>query len=70
LLIDGAVEEIPQALISQLADGARVATGIVERGVTRLYAGRTSGKALGMQSLADLEMVRLPGFERPHSFQF
>jgi protein-L-isoaspartate(D-aspartate) O-methyltransferase len=46
LFIDGAVEEVPAALVQQLADGARVVTGLVERGVTRLCSGRViSGAA-------------------------
>ncbi|KKW89401.1 MULTISPECIES: protein-L-isoaspartate O-methyltransferase family protein [Sphingobium] len=70
LLIEGAVEEVPAALVEQLADGARVSTGIVERGVTRLCSGRVVAGALGLASLADLEMVVLPGFAAPERFVF
>lgn len=70
LFIDGAVEEVPAALVQQLADGARVVTGIIERGVTRLCGGRAAAGVLGLASLADLEMVVLPGFAAPEQFVF
>ncbi|CAD7336792.1 protein-L-isoaspartate O-methyltransferase [Sphingomonadales bacterium 56] len=70
LFIDGAVQEVPAALIAQLADGARVVTGLVERGVTRLCSGRVVSGVLGLVSLTDLEMVVLPGFAAPERFVF
>jgi protein-L-isoaspartate(D-aspartate) O-methyltransferase len=70
LFIDGAVGEVPATLVQQLADGARVVTGIVERGVTRLCSGRVVSGVLGLASLADLEMVVLPGFSAPERFVF
>ena len=70
LFIDGAVEQVPAALIAQLADGARVVTGLVERGVTRLCSGRVVSGVLGLVSLTDLEMVVLPGFAAPERFVF
>ena len=70
MLLDGAVEEIPAALIKQLRDGGRLAGAIVERGVSRLVIGRASGGALGLRSIADAEVEALPGFERPRAFTF
>lgn len=70
LFIDGAVEDVPTALVQQLADGARVVTGLVDRGVTRLCAGRVIGGALGLNSLTDIEMVALPGFGAAKAFTF
>ncbi|WP_340264465.1 protein-L-isoaspartate O-methyltransferase family protein [Sphingobium mellinum] len=70
LFVDGAVEQVPAALVQQLADGARVVTGIVERGVTRLCSGRVAAGVLGLASLADMEMVVLPGFAAPERFIF
>lgn len=63
IIIDGAVPEFPAALSAQLADGGRIAMGLVERGVVRLVAGRKAGDAAGFVSLADMEMAVLPGFE-------
>lgn len=70
LVIDGAVEEVPAAIVQQLADGARVVTGIVEGGVTRLCSGRVVAGVLGLASLVDMEMVVLPGFSTPQRFVF
>lgn len=70
ILIDGAVEEVPQAIIDQLVDGGRLATGIVERGVTRLALGRKSGTAFGLFPFADSEAAPLPGFARAKTFSF
>ncbi|MCI4590289.1 protein-L-isoaspartate O-methyltransferase [Sphingobium sp. BYY-5] len=70
LFIDGAVEEVPAALVQQLADGARVVTGVADRGVTRLCSGRAVGGSLGLNSLIDMEMVVLPGFGAAQAFVF
>ncbi len=71
ILIDGAVEEISDALKAQLADGGRIVSGLLERGVTRLVAGRKVGESLGFVSLADIEMAQATGFApRPREFTF
>jgi protein-L-isoaspartate(D-aspartate) O-methyltransferase len=70
MLLDGAAEEIPAALVKQLRDGGRLAGAIVDRGVTRLVIGRVSGGALGLRTVADAEVDHLPGFERPRAFTF
>jgi protein-L-isoaspartate(D-aspartate) O-methyltransferase len=70
ILLDGAVEEIPAALIKQLRDGGRLAGAIVDRGVTRLVIGRVAGGTLGLRSLADADVDIIPGFERPRAFTF
>lgn len=70
IFFDGAVAEIPPAIIRQLADGGRIAVAIIDRGVARLALGRKSGEAFGMTHFADCESVILPGFEKPKSFTF
>lgn len=70
ILLDGAVEEIPDALIGQLRAGGSLGGAVVDRGVTRLVIGRMSGGALGLRSLADADVDPLPGFERPRAFTF
>lgn len=70
LLVDGAVEQLPDGLSAQLAEGARIATGIVENGITRLTRGRKVAGAVSLVRVADLEMTVLPGFERPKAFTF
>jgi protein-L-isoaspartate(D-aspartate) O-methyltransferase len=70
ILLDGAVEEVPTSLIKQLREGGRLAGAIIERGVSRLVVGRAAGGVLGLRSIADAEVERLPGFERPRAFTF
>ena len=70
LIIDGSVEEIPTALIEQLRVGGRITTGLVERGVMRLAAGRRTAGGHGVQPFVDAECVVLPGFARPAAFSF
>lgn len=70
IVLDGAVEFIPAALVEQLADGGRLAAAIVERGVTRLGIGRRAGSGFGMTMFADAEAVPLPGFARRPEFSF
>ncbi|GAC1411145.1 MAG: protein-L-isoaspartate O-methyltransferase [Novosphingobium sp.] len=45
IVIDGAIEQLPQAIADQLASDGRVITGLIERGVARLAEGRKSGLA-------------------------
>ena len=70
LLIDGAVETVPAALVAQLKPGGRIATGRVDRGVTRLATGARSAGGFGLQDFADVECVVLPGFATPRAFTF
>ena len=70
ILIDGAVEQIPDPLIAQLADGGRLGAGLIDGSVIRLVVGRKSGDAFGTLSLGDSGLPRLPGFARPPAFTF
>jgi protein-L-isoaspartate(D-aspartate) O-methyltransferase len=70
VLIDGAVEYMPDPIIGQLADGGRLGTAIVDRGVTRLVVGRKAGGAFGYLSVSDAGVPALPGFTRPRAFTF
>jgi protein-L-isoaspartate(D-aspartate) O-methyltransferase len=71
VLIDGAIEaDVPDALVAQLRDGGRLATGLVDRGVSRLAVGTRVGKAFGLRAFADAAVPILPGFERARSFVF
>ena len=71
ILIDGAVEEeVPEAIFSQLRDGGRLATGVVENGVGRLAVGTRVADAFGVRTFADAAVTVLPGFARARSFTF
>ncbi len=70
LMIDGAVDFVPDALTEQLSPDGRVVTGLVDRNVIRLAAGRRSAGGFGLASFADVDCVVLPGFDRPRGFSF
>lgn len=70
LLIDGAIEHVPANLAKLVAEGGRVVTGLVERGVTRLATGRKSGKALALLPLAEMGVPRIGAFDKPESWSF
>jgi protein-L-isoaspartate(D-aspartate) O-methyltransferase len=70
MVIDGAVERVPEALEEQVRVGGRVVGGLVDRGVTRLAAGRRSEGGFAMMDFADLECCLLPGFATPRRFTF
>jgi protein-L-isoaspartate(D-aspartate) O-methyltransferase len=70
ILIDGAVDHIPEAIIAQLADGGRLGAVLADRGITRLIVGRKAGGGFGYVSLGDAGAPALPGFARPTTFTF
>ena len=70
ILIDGAVESIPDALVDQLKDGGRLGGAIVDKGITRLIIGRKAGSGFGFLTVADAATPALPGFQRPQAFTF
>lgn len=70
ILIDGAIEQVPDALVAQLADGGRLATGLLANRVTRLAIGRKAGGTLGLTIVADADVPVLPGFARETGFRF
>jgi protein-L-isoaspartate(D-aspartate) O-methyltransferase len=70
ILIDGAVEEVPAALVDVLAPSGRLGTGVSDNGVTRLAVGRTAGKSFGLRRFADVQVPVLTGFARPRAFTF
>lgn len=70
LLIDGAVEVLPQALVDALEEGGRVVCGLVERGVTRVATGRKSGGKVELAAEADVGMPVLAEFAAPKRWSF
>ena len=70
VLIDGAIEQLPDNLLNALLDGGRVVTGLVLRGVTRLAAGTKSGGAVNLDPLADMGIPVLREFAAPKGWSF
>lgn len=70
IIIDGAVEEVPDALLDQLKPGGRLATGHVDNGVTRLAVGHKSLGGFGLVPFADAACVIFTAFSKPKAFAF
>lgn len=70
VLIDGAVEFVPDAIVAQLAEGGKLAAAILDRGVTRLGAGRKLAGAFGLTMFTDAAAAVLPGLVKPRRFSF
>lgn len=69
-VIDGAVEELPVAVSAQLADGGRVVTGVVARGVTRLASGLKAAGTVSLLPLIEMGIPALPEFAAPKNWSF
>ncbi|MFM7027175.1 MAG: protein-L-isoaspartate O-methyltransferase family protein [Chakrabartia sp.] len=70
ILVDGAIEQVPEALVRQLADHGRLAAAIIDGGVSRLCVGYKAGSGFGLTPVMDADAVVLPGFEKPKGFTF
>lgn len=70
IIIDGAIEILPDALVAQLNEGGLCVSALADGPVTRLARGIKIGGALVLRPFADMDAVPLPGFSRPASFAF
>ncbi len=70
IIIEGAIETLPEALVAQLAEGGRLVAAQRESAVTRLVEGVKTGGTIALRSFADMDVAPLPGFTAPAGFQF
>ncbi|WP_236554840.1 protein-L-isoaspartate O-methyltransferase [Novosphingobium sp. 9U] len=70
IVIDGAVEVLPDLLADNLADDGRVVTGQVLRGVTRIAVGRKASNTITLLPLAEVGIPILPEFAAPKRWTF
>lgn len=70
VLIDGIVEQVPDALTDQLEEGGRMVAAISDSGISRLALGKKAGGTVSYQYFADCGGCVLPGFDKPKSFEF
>jgi protein-L-isoaspartate(D-aspartate) O-methyltransferase len=70
IIIDGAIETLPDALVAQLAEGGRIVAGLREGPVTRLAMGVKRAGHLALRAVSDMEIAPLPGFARAKEFVF
>lgn len=70
IVIDGAIEMLPDALAAQLAEGGRLVAARREGSVTRLVQGVKAGGTIAIRAFADMDAAPLPGFAAPKGFRF
>ena len=70
IVIDGAIERLPDGLAAQLAEGGDIVTGLLLRQVTRLASGRKIGGTVNLQPVEDLGIPVLHAFDAPKGWTF
>jgi protein-L-isoaspartate(D-aspartate) O-methyltransferase len=70
IYLDGAVEQVPSALTSQLAEGGRMVGVLLDHGIGRATLWIKTGNAVSHRVLFDANVAPLPGFAAPARFVF
>ena len=75
ILVEGAIEHLPETLVRRLAPGGRVGAAIFLDGVTRLATGRGAkdpdgATSVRFTSFAEAQVPLLPGFSSAPAFVF
>ena len=70
IIIEGAIEVLPDAIADQLAEGGRLVAARREGAVTRLVQGVKAGGIVALRPFADMDVAPLPGFAAPTGFRF
>ncbi len=70
VLIDGAIEELPDGLVQLVEEGGRIVSGLVLRQVTRLAAGRKVMDKVALMPVEDIGIPVLKEFDKPKSWSF
>ena len=69
IFVNGAIEEVPGAWLSQLAEGGRLVVAVAEGGVRRARIYTASGGKTAWRTPFDTPMPMLPGFEKASEFR-
>lgn len=70
LLIDGAIEQLPESLAQRLAEGGRLVGGVLRNGLTRLATGRKTAGEVALLPLAEIGIPVLPEFAAKKGWSF
>lgn len=70
IFIEGAVAEVPGALVKQLRIGGRLVCVKLEGGVGRAHIIKKSADGIVAQNLFDANVATLPGFDKKQAFVF
>jgi len=70
VVIDGAIEQLPDSLAARVADNGRIVGGLLLRQVTRLASGRKVAGRVAFMPVEDMGIPRLPAFDAPKGWSF
>lgn len=70
IVMEGAVELVPDGILAQLAEGGRMVGVVLAGGIGRATLTRRIGGALSSRVIFDAAVARLPGFAREQGFVF
>lgn len=70
VIIDGAIDVLPDGIAAQLAEGGRLIAARRDGAVARLVQGVKTGGAIVLRAFADMDVAPLPGFAAPAGFRF
>jgi protein-L-isoaspartate(D-aspartate) O-methyltransferase len=70
ILLEGAVEMVPDSLFDQLKDGGRLAAVVGRGRSARALLHVKEGGTVGERAIFDAHVMPLPGFEKPKTFVF
>ncbi|MBT0668880.1 protein-L-isoaspartate O-methyltransferase [Novosphingobium profundi] len=70
VIVDGAAEELPEALVARLEDGGRVVTGEILRGVSRLAVGCKTAGTLALLPVSEMGIPAVGEFAAPKRWTF
>jgi protein-L-isoaspartate(D-aspartate) O-methyltransferase len=70
ILVEGAVDEVPAAILDQLSDGGRLVAVISGRRIGRAHIFTRTGHGIGERPVFDATVPPLPGFRRKPAFVF
>ncbi len=70
IVVNGAVEILPETLTGQLADGGRLVAVIMEGGIGSASLYLMQGETLSRRAVFEAAARLLPGFEAPPAFTF
>jgi protein-L-isoaspartate(D-aspartate) O-methyltransferase len=70
VLIDGAIEHVPDSLAAALGEHGRLVTGWIERGVARLATGRKVSGQIALTSVGEADFALHPAFAARRQWSF
>ncbi|MEQ1611068.1 MAG: protein-L-isoaspartate O-methyltransferase [Hyphomonadaceae bacterium] len=69
IFVNGAVEDVPQAWLDQLAEGGRLAVAVADGGIRRARIYTRAGGKTAWRAPFDTAIPLLPGFEKAAEFR-